>query len=205
MKSFIISIALLLSVHVSVVWAHVPYFEKQDYSEENPHMIKDSIEKSKAIYAYLETGSDVDIYTFKVTKPVRVYTKALVPVCAGNEKFLPWLAVVGPGLPPPDSALHLEIPEGYGAILVKNLAPDKNRPTFYEPFGAKHYYDAPAFDRMISSPGTWYIYYWDPYDMGGDYVAVFGYKERFSLTDMVRALIKTPQIWFDRELHHDCP
>ena len=40
--------------------------------------------------------------------------------------------------------------------------------------------------------------------MGGDYVAVVGYKERFSLTDFFRALINTFKIRFNRELHTDC-
>jgi hypothetical protein len=71
------------------------------------------------------------------------------------------------------------VPYGYGAVVIKNTALGKPRPVFYEPFSGKRYYDAPAFDREVSAKGTWYIYYWDPHKMGGDYVAILGFRERF--------------------------
>ena len=58
--------------------AHVPYIEKHDYSEQKPFIVKDSIENSKAIYAWFETGDDIDVYAFEVSGTARVYAKALV-------------------------------------------------------------------------------------------------------------------------------
>jgi len=186
-------------------FSHVPYIEHDDYTEQSPFEVMDSVENSKAIYAWFESGTDIDVYTFEIREPQRVYINVLVPVCPGYEELLPEFALVGPGLPDPEEQLPFTIPEGYGAMLAGNLMPGEPRETFFEPFGGKFYYDGPAFDQEVTDPGSWYIYYWDPYDMGGDYVAVFGHKERFSLTDIVRALFRTPQIWFDRELHRDCP
>ena len=185
-------------------YAHVPYIEKQDYSEQNPFVIRDSVKNSKAVYAWFETGEDVDVYTFEVSKPVRVYAKAIVVACPSLEKLLPWFAVVGPGLPVPDEELPFKLPDGYGAVVVKNKNPGEKRDTFYEPFSAKTYYDGPEFSQEVTAPGTWYIYYWDPNHVEGDYVAVIGSEEAFALGDTLRALIYTPIIWFNGELHTNC-
>jgi len=85
---------------------------------------------------------------------------------------------VGPGLPAPAEKMPFPVPEGYGAVVVNNTPPGEKRPTFYEPFSGETYYDAPAFDQQVSTTGTWYIYYWDPYKMGGDYVAILGFQEK---------------------------
>ena len=44
----------------------------------------------------------------------------------------------------------------------------------------------------------------DPNHAGGDYVAVIGSEEAFALGDTLRALIYTPIIWFNGELHTNC-
>jgi hypothetical protein len=184
--------------------AHVPYIEKKDYSAEHPFVVKDSIENSKAIYAWFDTGTDVDVYTFEVSSPMTVYAQAIVIACPSLEGLLPWFAVVGPGLPLPDEDLPFELPEGYGAVVVQNKKPGELRDTFFEPFSAKTYFDGPEFNQEVTTPGLWYIYYWDPYKIGGDYVAVLGSKESFSLLDTLRSLINTPKIWFNLELHTKC-
>jgi hypothetical protein len=204
-KLFSISVLSLMALCVAhPAIAHVPYIEKRDFSEEQPFVVHDSVENSKAIYAWFETGVDVDVYTFEVTNPVKVYAQALVIACPSLEILLPWFAVVGPGLPVPDEELPFNLPDGYGAIVVKNKNPGEPRDTFYEPFSAKTYYDGPTFDQEVSTPGQWYVYYWDPYHVGGDYVAVIGSKESFSILDTFRSLINTPKIWFNLELHTEC-
>ncbi len=203
--SILFTFLLIFSLFISFAYAHVPYIEWSDYTEAKPFEVKDSIENSKSIYAWFDTGDDIDIYTFEVTGPVHVYAQAIVQVCPNNENLLPWLAVVGPGLPTPEEELPFMLPVGYGAVMVKNLAPGETREKFYEPFTGKYYYDAPSFDQDVSTPGKWYVYYWDPYDIGGDYVAVLGTEEVFSFTDIIIALINTPLIWFNVDLHTACP
>jgi hypothetical protein len=203
-QAFLTAYTLLAALLCSTAAAHVPYREKKDSSFEQPFRVKGSVENSIAVYAWLETGNDTDVYRLEITRPVRLYCNAIVPVCPAYEQFLPWMAVAGPGLAPPDEPLPFDLPQGYGAVVLKNTPPGQERKTFYEPFGGKSYYDAPAFDQTISRTGPWYIYIWDPSGMGGDYVAVIGYKEHFSLPDIFRALINTPKIRFNRELHTDC-
>ena len=59
----------------------------------------------------------------------------------------------------------------------------------------------PVFDEIVDQPGIYYVYYWDPYESGGDYVAVLGRTEFFWFIDIIRALIITPLIRRDFELH----
>jgi len=159
--------------------AHDPFYEESDYSQEKPLIVKGSIENARAVFARLEPPTDIDVYTFTVFKPVHIHARALVPCTAHLKQFLPSLAVVGPGLPAPGEKVPFTVPEGYGAVAVNNTPCGKKRPTFYEPFSGETYYDAPAFDQKVSAPGTWYIYYWDPYKMGGDYVAILSFKEGY--------------------------
>ncbi len=111
------------------------------------------------------------------TRDPRLFAQALVPVCQGYEDVLPWFAIAGPGLPPPEVDLPFDLPPGYGAYVVENEEPWTPREVFYEPFGDKWYFDGPVFDQDADELGTWYLYYWNPQGKAGDYVAVIGSAE----------------------------
>ena len=203
MKASIVAILIGL-LDVQSAFAHVPYLEEMDTSSETPFEIPQPLDKSRAFYSWFETGDDVDVFVFQVTGPMRVFAQAIVPVCQGHEELLPWFAVVGPGLAVPDIALPFELPAGYGAWVVENEEPWTPRTAFFEPFGDKWYFDGPVFDEVLSTPGTWYLYYWSPYEVGGDYVAVVGPEEIWDLSDILRAIIYTPMIRKGGELHIEC-
>jgi hypothetical protein len=196
-------ILLLVSLTAPAV-AHEPYIERDDYSVEAPFVISDSIENSKAIYAWLDNAADIDVYAFEVKKPLRLYAKIIVQACEELRDHLPWLALAGPGLPMPDEPLPFDLPEGYGAYVIKNVSPGEQRETFYEVFSGKSYYDGPLFDREVTATGSWFAYCWDPQQKGGDYVAIFGFKENFSLLRIGASFINTLLIRRDRELHVQC-
>lgn len=204
MRICILLTICLLLLHSAPARAHVPFIEKKDYSFEAPFIINGSVEKSIAVYSWIESGNDTDVFRLTITQPARLYAYVIVPVCPAYAQFLPWMAVAGPGLPAPDEPLPFDLPQGYGATIIQNTAPGAQRQQFYEPFGGKSYYEAPKFDQTVSVPGPWYLYVWDPSGTGGDYVTIVGFKERFSPADIFRALINTPKIRFDRELHTDC-
>jgi hypothetical protein len=184
--------------------AHVPYMEDADYSPEAPFQVPQPLEKSRAFYSWLETGEDIDVFAFEITEPTRLFAQAIVPVCHGYEGLLPWFAVVGPGLPPPEVPLPFDLPDGYGAWVVENEDPWSPRETFFEPFGNKWYFDGPVFDQVVSTPGTWYLYYWNPHGVAGDYAAILGPSEIWDLFDILRAVIYTPMIRQGQELHIQC-
>lgn len=199
-----------LVVGIGSASAHVPYLERRDYSEQAPFQVRGSIEQSIAVYSWIEfqgwqPAVDVDYYRFELSAPAELFGQALVPVCPGYEQLLPWFAIVGPGLPPPAVELPFQLPDGDGAIVVPNLAPGETRPVFYEPFGGKWYYDGPTFEATLTVPGTYYAVFWDPLQLGGDYVAVLGDQEIWKLPDILRALVNTPIIRKNGELHTECP
>ncbi len=188
--------------------AHVPYLEHRDSTIQKPFQVRRSITQSIAVYSWLETdwinpSTDIDVYSFQIKdQPLQVFIEAIVPVCDGfYANFTPWFALVGPGLPPPNQTLPFDVPPGYGVIVKQDVPPGTPREEFYEPFGGKSYYQGPRFDETINTPGTYSVYYWDPYQKGGDYVAVLGYKEQFPPLDIIRALINTPLIRRGYELH----
>ena len=211
MKSIILIISsCLLSVLfvTSSVSAHVPYIEFKDYSDDKPLYVWKMIEYSKAFYAWLKNDGinpceDIDVLKFKIrNQPKRVYIEIIVPAVDNYyEEFAPWFALVGPDLPEPNQSLPFEIPSGYGVIVTENVKPGEGRETFYEPFGGKWYYKGPIFEEKISETGTYYIYCWDPYEKGGDYVLVLGKGEFFGPIDIIRSMINTIIIRRDGELH----
>ena len=207
-KTIVLISFILILLSTSLASAHVPYIERFDYSEENPYFVWKMIEKSKAFYAWLENDGetpceDVDVFKFTITNnPKNVYIELIVPVIEDYyEDFVPWFALVGPNLPNPDQELPFNLPEGYGAIVKENVDPGTDRETFYEPFGGKSYYKGPVLDMNISEPGTYYIYCWDPYAQGGDYVLVIGKGEFFGPIDIIQAIINTLLIRQGLELH----
>ncbi len=190
------------------VIAHVPYLEHIDFSVEQPFQVRKSITQSIAVYSWLKTdgvnlSTDIDVYSFTIkNKPLRIYIEVIVPICNGYyANFTPCFALVGPKLPLPNQELPFNLPQGYGAIVKIDTKPGSSREQFFEPFGSKSYYQGPVYDETINISGTYYVYYWDPYHKGGDYVAVLGYKEQFPPLDILRALINTPLIRNDFELH----
>lgn len=208
-KSIILCVSFLSIIClVSISTAHVPYIERSDYSKEDPFYVWKMIEKSKAFYAWLEnedenSGDDIDVYMFKLrNRPINIYVELIVPVVDDYYKdFVPWYALIGPGLPKIDQQLPFTIPEGYGGIIMENVEPGTERETFFEPFGGKSYYEGPILDENLTTPGTYYIYCWDPYKMGGDYVLVIGKGEFFGPIDILRGIINTVIIRRDGELH----
>ena len=209
-KIIVILSAIIFSLIIitSSISAHVPYIEYKDYNEEKPYYVWKMIEFSKAFYGWLENDGvnpceDIDAFKFKIkNKPKNVYIELIVPVVDDYYKdFVPWFALVGPGLPEPNQTLPFDIPQGYGVIVKENVEPGVERETFYEPFGGKSYYEGPIFEEDISESGTYYIYCWDPYERGGDYVLVFGNGEFFGPIDIIRSIINTFIIRRDGELN----
>lgn len=208
-KKFVICISVLTILSLVIIaTAHVPYIERSDYSEENPFYVWKMIEYSKAFYSWIENdngqnGDDIDVFKFKVrNRPVNIYLELIVPVVDDiYADFVPWYALIGPGLPEINQSVPFTIPEGYGGIIMENVEPGVERDTFFEPFGGKSYYEGPVLDRNISDPGTYYIYCWDPYEMGGDYVLVIGKGEFFGPIDIIRGIINTILIRNDKEFH----
>jgi len=202
----LLGLVILSSISICVS-AHVPYFEHTDFTIEKPFIVKKFVSQSKAVYSWLqhngtEPCDDIDVYQFKINKHMKMYIELIVPVVGDHYKdFVPWFALVGPGLPEPSQELPFELPNGSGAVVKENVAPGEPRETFYEPFGNKSYYKGPIFYEELNTNGTYFVYCWDPYKSGGDYTIVLGSLEIWGPLDIIRAMIYTPMIRRGLELH----
>ena len=184
--------------------AHVPFIERVDYSLSRPYQGED-IELSVACYAWLQSSTDIDYYPYQVTQPgTRIFAEVLVPVTPEYITFRPSFALIGPGLPAPATDLPVELEPGYGALVFHDPG-GHPRNWEYEPFGAKAYYFGPQLDIIVNTPGAYTLIYWDRTGRTGDYVAVIGAKESFEGPNMVRAVVNTPLIRRDAELHTPLP
>jgi len=210
MKKVIIFILICIIFFSSVsiyAYAHVPYFEHTDFTLNKPFIVRKIVSQSKAVYSWLEKNNtnqseDIDVFKFKIIRPMKMYIELIVPVVDEYYiNFVPWFAVVGPGLPDPTQELPFELPNGTGAIVKENVNPGDPRETFYEFFGNKSYYNGPIFDEKLNVTGTYFVYCWDPYKSGGDYTIVIGSLEIWGPLDIIRAMIYTPLIRRGFELH----
>lgn len=195
---------LVLALAGTGASAHVPFLEESDYTAEKPFVVKD-VGQSKALYGWLGQSGDIDFYSMPVSEPVRIYMRSLVPMCAETQKFRVTYALVGPALPKPEVALPFDLPPGDGAIVVRDLTADAvPRPTLYEGFSGRYYFEGPEFEYQATAPGEYRMVVWNDAGETGDYVAVIGRAERFSAGDIWRAARETPTLRSARELHGVC-
>ncbi len=184
------------ALFVSVIWclilmaplsafAHKPLFEDHvSNSLSNAIKIADP-QVSYAIYASLTTPTDVHVYALEVSKPMNLHAGLLVPKAPGYEDFYPVYALAGPGLPESKVKLPIELPPGYGAIVISGK-PESPRPVFDEPFSRTQYYEGiPDFDRQVSQTGTYYYIVWHPAGETGSFTGVVGEQEKFGLKDLI--------------------
>lgn len=201
MKVFIILLGF--AIHIFPAIAHVPHIEENDYTEEEPFVIKD-VEISTALYSYLDSDSDYDVAEFEVNESsVLLKVEVIVPKCSQYANFHPSFAIIGPGLPKASDTLPMAVPKNYGAIVVDT--PTGNRESYYEMFGGKEYWSGNTFEDEISGTGPWYLVFWHPEGKIGDYTASIGTAEDFGgIFEMFGSLITTMRIRFDQELHVNC-
>lgn len=183
--------------------AHVPYFEDTDLSDDKPFVIRD-IEQSKAIYAYLESADDQDAYLLVVSEPVRIYVKVIIPYCESYSDFRPSFALIGPGLPAPETGLPFDVPQGHGAIVLHDPPAGASRPSMYEFFSDQFYYEGPVLDMDVTQTGNYRVIYWQPDGERGDYVAIVGRREDFSPADWERSFTNTIEIRKRSYIHGEC-
>ena len=197
MKTTIIAAMLWLS-SIAPLMAHVPYLEAQDLSFDSPFRCRSAFQ-SIAVYAWLESEDDVDYYTFEVCRRVKFFAEVIVPAYSQYRDFRPSFALIGKGFPVPDESLPVELSHGYGAIVYHDEGL-KKRPTFYESFGGKSYFQGPRLERVLER-GEYTLIYWDSAGRKGDYAAAIGKYEIWRRGDIRRALEITPIIRRGGELH----
>jgi hypothetical protein len=112
---------LLLAAQGAV--AHLPFVESADYTAATPFAVED-LAHPRALFGWLESGTDVDFLAVQIERPTHIYVQTLVPRCLEYRNFGVSYALIGPGLPAPVQALPFDVPAGQGAIMVYDDGPD---------------------------------------------------------------------------------
>ena len=175
---FRILIALLLiglALVATPAWAHQPFFEETDIAPNRPWWIDDP-SVSTAIYATLESATDVDVFAFEGRAGQAVYLSIVIPQIPGQENFAPTMALIGLGLPGEAIALPAAVPIADEGVEV--IPPPEGPPsTFFEPFTRTSYWERQERWVTLPADGPYRVAVWYPRGEVGRYVFVIGQNE----------------------------
>jgi len=179
MVKVVVLILILIVIFAIPVSAHRPIFlEPENAQADKPYPISDP-DISWAVYQELQPGK-VDYYEISVPSAgLSFFAQLLVPTRPQYQGFRPNLALIGPDLPQPQEDLPVEVPRGYGAVLI----PWEDKEVFFEPFTQTRYYMAKEVRRPLSQ-GNWQLAVYHPEGQGGKYTLAVGEKERWSWKDI---------------------
>lgn len=184
--------------------AHVPYIETEDYTLRSPFIVED-ITNSKAVYSFLESADDYDVYSMEVTEPTRIFASTTIPLCPEYGDYSVTFAVVGPGLPLADVDLPIRLRKGEGAVVVRDpVTSVADRDWFYEPYGGRYYFRAPDFVLDDAPPGTYRMIVWHENGENGDYLAVIGEGEYWGPEQRAQAAKVIPALDAREDLNVAC-
>jgi PGF-CTERM protein len=151
---------------------HQPFFEDKEFTFDSPGHIGDPT-ISNAMYATLETPTNVDYYDFNGSIGESIFLSITIPQIAGQENFAPTMALIGPGLHDVDLPKNVKKPQYSGALLL----PPANVTTFFEPFSRTSYWTRQEQNVTLPANGRYFVAVWDDKGQTGRYVFVIGYKE----------------------------
>lgn len=211
-------IALLVGFSFTVAgqsMAHVPYIEGRDFEEGEVFEVPGPINKSIAMMAHFHDAFDVDVATFTLYADdlttceggvcgTQVHIGSMVPACSLYADVLPSVALVGPqqdSLPAPDDDENypFEVESDEGVTVIYN---EEQGETYYEPFTMKNYYRQNTAKVFLTEPGTYWIFYWEPGGVIGDYVMEVGDEEIWGFWEIIQALRNEWYLVHDREIHN---
>lgn len=157
--------------------AHQPFFEEKDIPPDRPWEIADPT-VSTAIYATLDSPSDVDVFAFDGRAGQEVYLSIVIPQIPGQEDFAPTMALIGPGLPEERDVLPTAVSpaKGEGAEVIP--PPEGTPSTFFEPFTRTSYWERQEQTVLLPADGSYRVAVWHPRGAVGRYVFTVGRAER---------------------------
>lgn len=186
-----ILIAAIILVPASAVLAHSPIFPGENHSPSTAYEITDPA-KSWAIYTWLEGEGSADYYKFTISRGEKIQVSLIAPDSPSHSGFLPAFALVGPGITQHDSVPdYVEVPSGYGTIVVDGADPGK---AVYEPFTPGWFYEIGTLTMNAPSDGTYFVAVFNPelhYDTdnhiheANGYAIIVGYVEEFTPLELI--------------------
>jgi len=187
-------IAILLIIFVlapaTAALAHSPVFPEDNHSPSTAYEISDP-DKSWAIYTALE-HERVDYYQFTRARWEKIQVSLIVPESPSNSGFVPSFALLGSDLTPDEQiANHIEVPFGYGAVVVDGNDPGH---AVYEPFTPSWFYEVGSLTLTAPEDGTYYIAVFNSahhddanshVHQEANYAIIVGYLEAFTPLELI--------------------
>ncbi len=176
--------ALALAAFVaSPASAHKPSFSNGQYGGPDRAYPVQNIDHSIVVYHEI-TCDDRQLWLrFNAPEPGKgLFVQLGVPKIDRLERYRPTLAVVAPGLPPPQRQFPFAIPVGMG---VEVLSAEISR-AFHEPFTGTDSWIVVERTLTLPSSGSGYIVAWDPDARPGKLWVAVGEKETFGAADLFR-------------------
>jgi hypothetical protein len=166
-------LAIWLIGFLAPALAHQPFFEDKEFTADSSGHIKDPT-ISTAMYATLETPTNVDYYTFNGSIGQSILLSITIPQISGQENFTPTMALMGPGLPPGDLPKRVIKPQDFGSLILPSPA---NATPFFEPFSRTSYWTRQEQYASLPANGSYSVAIWDDNEKVGRYVFVIGDRE----------------------------
>ncbi len=171
-----VMIALVL-IPASTVFAHSPIFPEGNHDPSRAYQIENPA-KSWAIYTTLDHADKGDYYKFNVSKGDKIEIALMTLEGPSTSGFLPSFVLMVPGSPQKNNLpSYIEVPVGYGTVLVSSTDPGK---ASYEPFSPGWLYELANLTMNAPVDGIYYIVVYDPAHKTGNYVLPVGYIESFT-------------------------
>jgi len=186
-----ILLVTLVLAPVTAVFAHSPVFPEENHGPSTAYEVVDPA-KSWAIYTWLEGEGIADYYKFTISEGDKIQVSLIVPESPSHSGFLPAFMLIGPGLTQNDDVPdYMEVPEGYGNIIVDGTDPGK---AVYEPFTPGWFYEVGTLTVDAPSDGTYYVAVFNP-ELHDDtdnhghkaegYAIIVGYVEEFTPMELI--------------------
>jgi hypothetical protein len=173
---YLIMMIIICIMLMSSAIAHVPVESGDNESLEHALHIENPT-KSWAIYDELEHSGEVRYYKVDLKKGERLKISVFTPE---EDDFAPWIMVMGPNfsndLTVPD---FVEIPPGYGSIVVRGERPEHAE---YEPFTPSSSHHIAEFDETVNQSGVFYFAVFE-FNNSGKFGIAIGYIESFSIQE----------------------
>lgn len=180
-KQLLILLSLLLSTSliISLTAAHTPLNPSDEIHSLDTAFEIPNPTKSWTLYRELHHEGEAEYFKLHLNSGERL--RANLYIKEIKENFSPNLIIMGEDLPNADLLpVFIEIPEGFGAILIEASIPEKPE---YEPFTPASYYYLIDYDKTFSNEGDYYVVVYEPNLEEGKYGIAIGYKEEFTVSE----------------------
>ena len=187
---------ILLMVNILPVDAHVPISADNNNNLNSALFIENPL-KSYVIYGHLHDAGDGGYYRFNLNSGDQLRLSLMTP---GFDAPVPDIIVMSPGNSGSTTTLPqtIEIPQGYGAEVIKGQKPVTAE---YEPFSPAAIFNVASYSKNITQPGSYYVAIVSPADETQYSIAV-GYLEEFSVSEwiLVPVSVINTHIWEGQSL-----